>query len=226
MKNSFGRVCAAIYALVCCVATANCAAELHNALTQQEAAAGWQLLFDGKSLDGWRASDPQGTFSVHAGEIVVHGPRSHLYYIGPVEKHRFTNFDLHLEVLTLPGANSGVYFHTAWQPNGWPAAGFEVQVNNSHADPKRTGSLFDIKDNYAQVARDGTWFAMDIRVVGKRVLVSVDGNVITDFTQPEDWVPPASHPGRRFGSGTFALQGHDPASEIHYRNIMVRALPP
>jgi len=59
---------------------------------------------------------------------------------------------------------------------------------------------------------------MNIRVVGQRVTVAVDDKVITDFTQPDGWVPPAQHPGRLLGSGTFALQGHDPNSEIHYRD--------
>src|SRR6202041_129960 len=43
---------------------------------------GWINLFDGKTLDGWKASDEPGTFSVEDGKIVVHGPRSHLYYVG------------------------------------------------------------------------------------------------------------------------------------------------
>ena len=40
---------------------------------------GWQVLFDGKSLDGWKANDEPGTFSVDGDEIIVHGPRSHLF---------------------------------------------------------------------------------------------------------------------------------------------------
>jgi len=210
---------------MCACSAADPPAQRHNILTAKQPAAGWSLLFDGKSLDSWRASDAPGTFTVQAGEIVVHGPQSHLYYLGPVHNHEFKNFELQLQVLTRRPANSGVYFHTAWQPEDWPAQGFEVQVNNSHADPKRTAGLYDIKDNYASVARDDTWFTMNIRVVGQRVTVAVDDKVITDFTQPDGWVPPAQHPGRRLGSGTFALQGHDPNSEIHYRDIMVRALP-
>ena len=46
---------------------------------------GWVSLFDGKTLNGWKASDAPGTFSVKDGRIVVHGPRSHLFYDGPVE---------------------------------------------------------------------------------------------------------------------------------------------
>ena len=69
---------------------------------------GWQPLFDGRTLEGWRASDEPGTFSVRDGEIVVRGPRSHLFYVGPVQGHDFRDFELEVEVKTYPNANSGV----------------------------------------------------------------------------------------------------------------------
>ena len=196
-----------------------------NVLTAAEVADGWQLLFDGKSMDDWKASDAPGTFSIRNGEIIVHGPRSYLYYLGRVQQHNFKNFELTTEVWTAHGANSGIFFHTLWQPAGGPDNGFEVQIDNSHSDPRRTAGLYDVKDVYDAVAADYQWFAMDIRVQGKHVVTSVDGKVIVDWTEPANWVPPDRHPGRRIASGTFALQGHDPGSEIHFRNIKVRALP-
>ncbi|MDB6169821.1 MAG: glycosyl hydrolase [Verrucomicrobia bacterium] len=196
-----------------------------NTLTAEEQSAGWQLLFDGRSLDGWKPSDAPGTFSVRNGEIVVHGPKSHLYYVGPVHDHDFKDFELSADVMTFPQANSGVYFHTRWQEQGWPEAGYEVQVNNSHRDPKRTAGLYDVKDNYDAVAKDGAWFTLTIRVEGKHVVTAVDGKVVVDFTEPEAWTPPTGHAQRRISHGTFAIQGHDPGSEIHYRNVKVRPLP-
>jgi hypothetical protein len=196
-----------------------------NVLSPEEKDAGWQLLFDGQSINDWRASDEPGTFSVNAGEIIVKGPRSHLYYLGPVENHDFKNFELKADILTFPKANSGIYFHTTWQPKGWPDNGFEVQVNNSHSDPKRTAGLYDVKDVYGVIAKDFVWFTMEIKVEGNHVITKVDGKVIVDYTEADDWVPPKNHPGRRIAHGTFALQGHDPGSEIHYRNIKVRVLP-
>src|SRR3569623_555659 len=86
---------------------------------------GWISLFDGKSLDGWKASDKHGTFSVENGEIVVHGERSHLFYLGDVKGHVFKNFEVNAEVMARHGSNSGFYFHTAWQETGWPDKGFE-----------------------------------------------------------------------------------------------------
>jgi hypothetical protein len=214
-----------VLSAVCAFAFARLAAAETNTLTSAEKAAGWQLLFNGHSLDGWKASETPGTFSVANGELVVKGPRSHLFYEGPVANHDFKNFELSAEIMTKPGANSGLYFHTEWQTEGWPAKGYEAQVNNSHKDPSRTAGLYGIKDNLAAVAKDGVWFTMVVRVEGRRITTTVDGQVIIDFTEPEGWTPPANFPGRRLARGTFAIQGHDPASEVHYRNIKVRLLP-
>ena len=196
-----------------------------NTLTPAEKSAGWQLLFDGQSLEGWKANEASATFSVAAGELVVKGTRSHLFYTGPVANHDFKNFELSVEVMTKAKANSGVYFHTEWQAEGWPAKGYEVQVNNSHKDPKRTAGLYGIKDNLDAVAKDDVWFTLLIRVDGRHITTSVDGKVVVDFTEPDPWTPPADFPGRKTAHGTFALQGHDPGSEVHYRNLKVRMLP-
>lgn len=186
---------------------------------------GWITLFDGKSLDGWKASDKPGTFTLENGELVVHGDRSHLFYVGPVKDHDFKNFELKAEVMTKPGANSGVYFHTAWQDTGWPDKGFEVQVNNTHKDPKKTAGLYDIKDNFEAPAKDGEWFTLTIRVEGKHVVTKVNDKVITDWTQPDDFKPAKNHLNRVIDHGTFAIQGHDPGSEVHYKSIAVKPLP-
>lgn len=196
-----------------------------NTLTAADAAAGWHLLFDGRSLDGWKSNEKPGTFTVADGQLVVHGPRSHLFYTGPVGGHDFKDFELTLEILTKPKANSGVFIHTGWQEGGWPARGYEVQVNNSHTDPKRTAGLYAVQDNLDPVAQDDEWFTLSIRVEGRRVVTAVDGKVVCDFTEPENPVPPGGPALRRLSRGTIALQGHDPASEVRYRNIKLRLLP-
>ncbi len=196
-----------------------------NTLAPEEKSAGWILLFDGKTLEGWKASEKPGTFDVRDGEIVVKGPRSHLYYVGAAQpRGGFGNFEFTADIKTWPKANSGVYFHTVWQEDGWPARGHEVQVNNSHKDPQRTAGLYNIRKNLEAVAQDGVWFTLRIKVEGKRVITSVDGQVVADYTEPDDWTPPENMKGRLISRGTFALQGHDPDSEIHYRNIKVRKL--
>jgi hypothetical protein len=186
---------------------------------------GWQPLFNGKDLDGWMANENAETFSVRDGVLVVKGQRSHLFYVGKVNGAKFKNFELKAEVMTKPGANSGVYFHTQFQGEGWPAKGYEVQVNNSHGDPKRTAGLYGIKDNFAAPAKDGEWFTMRIRVEGKRVQTFANDKLIVDYTEEAN--PPRSgmFVGRLIGSGTFAIQGHDPLSEVHFKSIAVKVLP-
>lgn len=185
---------------------------------------GWVSLFDGKSLDGWRASENQGTFSVSDSMIVVHGKRSHLFYVGPVNGAVFTNFEFKADVKTEKGANSGIYFHTAYQQDGWPDKGYEVQVNNSHSDWRRTGSLYSIVDVRETPAKDGEWFTEHIIVQGKKITIKVSDQTVVDYTEPEN-VSYEGMPGRRVSSGTFCLQGHDPASVVYFKNIQVKPLP-
>lgn len=187
--------------------------------------AGWVSLFDGKSLDGWKVGENADTFSVADGELRVFGPRAHLYYVGPVSNHVFTNFEWKADVMTFPAANSGMYFHTEYQEGGWPEKGYEVQVNNSHTDTIRTGSLYNIVNVTTPPAKDQEWFTQHIVVRGKRVTISVNGKQLVDYTEPEGVERPASMKGRVLSSGTFALQGHDPKSRVHYKNLMVKVLP-
>jgi hypothetical protein len=196
-----------------------------SAVSAQTSEPKWQSLFDGKSLDGWRASDAPGSFSVKDGAIVVKGPRSHLFYVGPVNGANFKNFELSLQVKTFPKANSGVYFHTEWQEVGWPAKGYEVQVNNSHTDTSRTGGLWGVQDYREVLVPDGKWFELLITVNGQRVVTKIDGKVIADYTETPNPERKKGLEQRLLKSGTFALQGHDPESEVHFRDIRVRMLP-
>lgn len=186
---------------------------------------GWISLFNGKNLDGWKAGDNAETFSVEDGLLKVAGQRSHLYYTGDVEDHNFQNFELEATVMTKSGANSGIYFHTRYQDGGWPLHGYEVQINNSGGDWKRTGSLYDIveiRENYAQ---DDEWFTEYIKVDGNRVIVKVNDIVTVDYTQPENPKREGERVNRILKGGTFAIQAHDPGSVIYFKEIKVRPLP-
>jgi hypothetical protein len=196
-----------------------------NTLASAEKSAGWKLLFDGKSLDGWKASENQGTFTVQDGELVVFGKRSHLFYEGPIANHDFKNFELKLDIKTFPKANSGVYFHTAYQETGWPNQGYEVQVNNTHTDKKRGAGLYSVQDNFEAPAKDGEWYTMTIKVEGKHVQTFVNGRRIVDYTEEASPERPPNMKGRLISHGTFAIQGHDPDSKVMYKNIKVRVLP-
>jgi hypothetical protein len=184
----------------------------------------WVSLFDGKSLDGWKVGNNAATFSIENGTIRVNGDVAHLYYDGEVQQHHFKNFELKIDVMTTPGSNSGVYFHTQYQENGWPQKGYEVQVNNSHTDWRRTGSLWGIQDIKETYVKDNEWFTMHIKVKGKKVTVSINDKQVLDYTEPENVQREEDQKERLISSGTFALQGHDPKSKVYYKNIWVKTL--
>ena len=186
---------------------------------------GWTSLYDGKSFNGWKASEAPGSFKIEDGSIRVAGPRSHLYYDGDVMNHNFKNFEVKALVKTMPGSNSGFYFHTVYQDKGFPDKGFEVQVNNSHTDWKRTAGLYDIVDTREVSVKDSVWFTLYIKVEGKKVITKINDKTIVDYTEPENAKAPNGHPGRLISSGTFALQAHDPKSVVYFKDIMVRPLP-
>src|SRR5436190_2111643 len=107
------------------------------------------------------------------GAIVANGPRCHLYYTGPFHNHEFKNFELKVDVKTLPSSNGGIYFHTVYQEKNWPDKGFVVQVNNSHTDWRRTGGLYAVVDNKEKVADDEKWFTEHIIVKDNHVTIVV-----------------------------------------------------
>jgi len=190
----------------------------------QEADEGWISLFNGKDLAGWRASENKGTWSVKDGLLITHGPRSHLFYVGPVNNAQFKNFEFKCVIKTEPGSNSGMYFATAYQETDWPAKGYEVQVNNTHSDPKKTGGLYNIRDvmNHSP-ARDGEWFTQHIIVRGRQIIVKVNDTTTVMYNEPES--VSNSNAGRKLSAGTLCLQGHDPKSVVYYKSVAIKPLP-
>lgn len=183
----------------------------------------WISLFDGHTLEGWKAGGNPGTFTVRDSAIVADGPRAHLFYTGESGTPEFRDFEFQAEVKTTEGANSGIYFHTRYQPEGWPSKGFEVQINNSYPhDHRRTGSLYGVDDITEAPAPDNEWFTLAIRVEGRRVTVAVDGQTLVDRrVRPAEERP---GDGRDLSAGTFALQAHDPDSKVRFRDIRVKTL--
>jgi hypothetical protein len=185
--------------------------------------AGFTSLFDGTTLAGWKASENVESWKVVDAAIVCQGPRSHLFYVGPdAEKPAdFKNFHLKAEVMTRPNANAGIFFHTAFQPEGWPEVGYEMQVNNSFAkDPVRTGSIYNFVKVFTSPVGDDVWFTQELIVKGKRITVSVEGTTLFEVVEPEGVTGT-----RKLSHGTFALQAHDPGSEARFRNLLVKRLP-
>lgn len=184
----------------------------------------WISLFDGKSLTNWIVGANAETFSVDSGMIIVHGKTAHLFYDGELKDHNFKNFEFKADVMTYPGANSGIYFHTMFQHSSWPVKGYEVQVNNSHTDWRRTGSLYGIDDVKEVYVKDYEWYTEYIKVEGKHVIIKINDKTVVDYTEPENVQRGPGNEQRLISSGTFALQGHDPKSIVHFKNIMVKVL--
>ncbi len=214
---------------------------------------GFVSLFDGKTLNGWKVGDNATLFHVEDGTIIMDCPAdnhrpAHLFYDGEVNGHTFKNFDLRVDVMTYPGANSGIYFHSEFQDAGFPKKGLECQVDNSHSDWRRTGSLYGLfnltwgpeipsADNKQTVVylasapvKDEVWYTQEIVCRNGLVTVKLNGQPMFTYQIPDAgsvhrlssgaiWLP----------EGTFALQGHPPMpghiSKVGFRNIRIKVLP-
>ncbi|RYG06029.1 MAG: DUF1080 domain-containing protein [Chitinophagaceae bacterium] len=185
---------------------------------------GWLSLFDGKSLTNWKINENEATFSIEDGAIKVNGNISHIFYDGPVNNHEFKDFEFRALVKTTKGSNSGIYFHTQFQPKGFPAYGYEVQVNNSHTDWRRTGSLYAVQDVREVYVNDNEWYTEYISVKGKHIMVKINDRVVVDYVEPEGIENTKDRSKKHISSGTFALQGHDPGSTVYYKEIFVKPL--
>jgi len=194
----------------------------------------WIALQDGKTMVGWKAAERPEAWVLEDGVFVSHGERAHLFYVGKVGKHEFRNFEFYADVMTSPGANSGIYVHTKWQGPGWPEAGYEIQVINSnppaekmngYIEHKMTGSIYAVRNNWQAPVADNEWFSYRIRVVGKTIQTFINDKLICEYAEPVDAFRPPDKKGRSLGSGTFALQAHDPGSVVKYKNMKVKILP-
>jgi len=193
----------------------------------------WFPLFDGKTLDGWKASESQTTWSVVDGTLVSDGPRSHLFYVSSdatrydgfdniVIKPDFKNFELKLQFKLEGQSNSGLFFHTEFSDDASPPKGYEVQINSSPKETRKTGSLFGVRGIYVDFVPDGQWADLWLKVTGNRIQVKVNDVLLADYVQPDN--PPRTRTGRVLSSGTFALQAHDPETKAAYRDIQVKLL--
>ncbi len=180
---------------------------------------GFVPLFDGKTLDGWKVSENPDSFSVKDGAIVAFGPRAHAFYVGKDGEAKFEDFELRLEVMTKENSNGGVFFHAAYQEKGWPIKqGYEVQVNNTHSDWRKSGGLYAIVDN-KEPFKDDEWMQYVIRVEDGVVNVTIDGKEVV-----KDFKPEGEQDKLVEGGGLIALQAHDPGSTVFYKNIRIKKL--
>lgn len=182
----------------------------------------WVELFNGKDFDGWKISENPSSFTVIDNTIKVDGPRGHAFYDGPIGNHDFKNFELIVEVKTMPKANSGIFIHTEFQDTGWPNNGHEIQVNQTHGDWRKTGSVYSFKDVRETYVNDGEWYTEHIIVQGDKITVKVNDEIINEYDESKDRTGDLGT--KKLSSGTIALQAHDPESVIYYRSIKIKLL--
>jgi hypothetical protein len=183
---------------------------------------GFVKIMDGTTFNGWKIADEQArAWTIQDGAFIAQGQRSHLYYVG--DEKPFRDFELKVDVMTEPGSNGGIYFHTKYQETGWPKQGFECQVNVTQGDWIKTGSLYGLVNLGVTPTKDKQWWTQHIIVKGNQVKVMIDGKPVLEYNEP-----PGAQPGkdftRKLDQGTFALQAHDPKSVIRYKNIRVKRL--
>jgi len=178
---------------------------------------GFVSLFDGKTLDGWKVGENAAAFKVEDGAIIANGDCAHLFYAGK-EGEKFKDFELRLDVMTKPNSNGGVYISTVYQEKGWPSHGYEVQVNNTQSDWKKSGGLYNYVDN-KEPFKDNEWMKYVIRVKKGKINVTVNGKDIVKDYEPEEGKSKLEKDG-----GTFAFQAHDKGSTTLYKNIRVKKL--
>jgi hypothetical protein len=169
---------------------------------------GWIKMFDGKTLNGWKANERPENWTVVDGAIQGKGERSHLFWM----KQECVDCEFKAEVKLNKGGNSGMYFRAEFG-EGWPK-GYEAQVNNSHKDPVRTGSLYNMVKIFEQLVPDDTWWTQHIIVQGNHIIIKVNDKTVVDYIDEKN----------TYTKGYLALQQHDPGSVVMYRNLMFRPL--
>lgn len=205
--NKIARLALSAVALMSCV----------TSLMAEEVEKDFTPLFDGKTFEGWKVAEKPESFVIEDGSIVAKGTRAHAFYVGKSGDAKFDNFELRLDVMTRKNSNGGVFIHTVYQDTGWPAKGYEVQVNNTHSDWKKSGGIYNYQDN-KEPFKDDEWMHYMIRVEKGTVKVTINDKEVSNYTPKEG----ESHFEK--GGGAIALQAHDPGSVVFYKNIRIKKL--
>ena len=194
-------------------------------LTEEMKKEGWVSIFDGKTLDGWKWNGKNEGFSVKDGCIVGKGERNHLYYI----KEEFGNFEFQIDVKVNPGGNSGVYIKSQWEDDTWPTTGFELQVNATHPNRLKTGTLYDSLQYLKTTNGDNEWFHYQAICKDNTVEVKVNGETLYIYIDRKEPLPAGTKitaANKRIAQrGYLVLQQHDPNSVPEFKNIFIRKLP-
>ena len=170
---------------------------------------GWIRMFDGKTLDGWKANTNPEAWSVRDGALVGEGPKSVLFWM----ERECRNCEFEADIKINDGGNSGMFFRKGFGPGG--AKGYEAQINSTHVDPKKTGSLYNFKNIYEQLVPPETWFNQHVIADGNHLVILVNGKTIVDYIDEKD----------TYKKGYLAIQQHHLGSIVMLKNIRMKPLP-
>ena len=191
-----------------------------------------QPLMNGKDLAGWSVvPGASGTFELDSGEIHAAGGPAYLQ-----SDREFANFILQFDVrVEGDGLNSGVFFRAEPGTADAPANGYELQICNQFADGDRsrpneygtgfgTGAIFRRQKARWIVSDDRKWMSLALVADGPRFMTWVDGYPVTVWSDDRK---PNRNPrrGLRLQPGRLSLQGHDPTTNIRFRNFRIQELP-
>ena len=212
-------------------------------------------LFDGKTLDGWKVGENADLFQVRDGMIVMECPATiqspaHLFYVGDVNHHDFKNFDLKVDVMTFPKANSGIYFHTKYQESDWPkfrdrmpgqqqsrrlaqdrqpVGHQEHLVGARKRRPRTTRKTSPFCRSRRSRTTSGIPKRSSTRTGRSRSSSTARQCSSTRFPHADVEHKIPNNTGTWLPRGTFALQGHPPMpghiSKACFKNIRVKVLP-
>ncbi len=190
-------------------------------------------LFNGSDLSGWRITPGvKSDFQVQDGVIrVTDGP-------GFLEtEETFGDFVFQAESFvhgrTDEGValNSGYFFRSMPGTEQEPSNGYEVQIDNGFKGDDRTqptnagtGAIFRRVDARRVVSNDDEWFTTTLVASGPRIAVWVNGYAVVDWVDTRE---PDENPrrGLRLKPGHIILQGHDPTTNLSFRNLRIAELP-
>lgn len=207
-------------------------AEAPNTLTEQEKAAGWVLLFDGATTDGWRnfRSDKisDGWQVVDGALARVRGGAGDI-----ITQEQYDAFELVLEYRISKGGNSGVMFHVTEEEDTPWKTGPEIQVqdNVDGHDPQKAGWLYQLYPADQDATRPvGQWNELRILITPEKCSTHVNGVLYHEYQKgSDDWNKRVAKSKfgemPRFGKarkGHIALQDH--GDEVAYRNIKIREI--
>ncbi len=220
---------------------------VHNTLTSEEVAAGWILLFDGVSTDGWRGylmeSFPEAGWAVADGNLIVFASDGREEGLGGdiITEREFTDFELVFDFNIPPVGNSGVFYRVKEHEGEllWQVAP-EYQVIDDTAYIEMgtidmykhlTGDNYDLHPSRVTASSPiGEWNTGRIVVDGSHVEHWLNGQMTVEYeygsTEWEELVAASKfaespHYGRA-PSGSIGIQDH--GHELRYRNIKIRPL--